>query len=318
LTLEDFDAFAPGPTAEHAGPGARARSGRSAAVRARLDLTPRLVRWARGVARRLEELGVAARVVTPGFGAGPRKGEAAQRVFLREEPEAVAGARRAETGVRLALRVDASGVEVALEVLAESKSVSSRSREELGAEAWRAELLSALEALPEPFVVESGPAERAAWVSLFERAIAGARSLKVCWRIPRDVALAQAGSLDVELEDAMASLVPLYKVIAHPGLDPKRSRGKVRGERSRSARLAPAAPGSEAPQTFDRGARVRVLSGAFAGKVGVVKEVEADKGYAQVMLGLLAVRIDLKDLSPYHPSARPTLSSSHRRPLGLR
>src|SRR5208282_1812265 len=47
--------------------------------------------------------------------------------------------------------------------------------------------------------------------------------------------------------------------------------------------------------SFERGARVSVLKGPFAGKVGVVQELDG-KGGARVMLGLLPVRLDLKNL----------------------
>jgi transcription antitermination factor NusG len=73
----------------------------------------------------------------------------------------------------------------------------------------------------------------------------------------------------------------------------------------------------EEASSLERGARVRVLAGPFAGKVGVVKEVDG-KGGAHVMLGLLATRIELKDLSASATGRRPTLSSSHRKPLVLR
>ena len=67
-----------------------------------------------------------------------------------------------------------------------------------------------------------------------------------------------------------------------------------------------------------RGARVSVLKGPFAGKTGVVQEVDG-KGGARVMLGLLAVRIDVKNLvSAAEGRGRPRLSSSHRKPLPAR
>jgi hypothetical protein len=67
-----------------------------------------------------------------------------------------------------------------------------------------------------------------------------------------------------------------------------------------------------------QGSRVRVLEGAFAGKTGVVQELDG-KGGARVLLGLLAVRIDVKDLVPWSEGrARPLLSSSHRKPLPVR
>jgi transcription antitermination factor NusG len=73
-----------------------------------------------------------------------------------------------------------------------------------------------------------------------------------------------------------------------------------------------------AASPFERGARVSVLKGPFAGKVGVVQELDG-KGGARVMLGLLAVRLDVKNLvSEVEGRGRPRLSSSHRKPLPAR
>jgi KOW motif len=70
--------------------------------------------------------------------------------------------------------------------------------------------------------------------------------------------------------------------------------------------------------TIDKGARVRVLDGPFAGKVGVVHELDG-KGGARVMLGLLAVRFAVKDLAlSVERRTRPLLSSSHRKPVPVR
>jgi KOW motif-containing protein len=312
LTREDFDAFAPG----------------SAAVRARLELAPRMLRWARGVARRLEEHGVEVRAVAPGFGAGPRKGkgELAQRVLLQEDPE---GGKVAETGVRLSLCLHGGGVEVALEIPALAKAGPARLRDALADDAFRAELLAAFEALPEPFAMSfagessaasasSGPSAR---LSLLERGVTTGRPIKLAWTVPRDVALAQFGLLDGELEDGVLALLPTYKLIMHPEAEGRggRTRGKP-GPKSRRPRLTRATRtrAEDMHPPFERGAKVRVLAGPFAGKVGVVKEVDATSGRAQVMLGLLATRIDVKDLSASTGGVRPTLSSSHRKPLGLR
>jgi hypothetical protein len=65
---------------------------------------------------------------------------------------------------------------------------------------------------------------------------------------------------------------------------------------------------------IEKGTRVEVLDGTFAGKVGVVQELDG-KGGARVLLGLLALRLDVKDLVASAPS-RPVLSSSHRKPGG--
>lgn len=65
----------------------------------------------------------------------------------------------------------------------------------------------------------------------------------------------------------------------------------------------------------ERGTRVRVLSGPFLGKVGVVQDLDG-KGGARVMLGLLAARLDVKDLiASAEGRDRPALATSHRKPL---
>ena len=79
----------------------------------------------------------------------------------------------------------------------------------------------------------------------------------------------------------------------------------------RAGRFRRPALGAEAG--VEKGARVRVLEGAFRGKVGIVQALDG-KGAARVMLGLLAVRIEVKDLATVSDgSARPRLASSHRR-----
>lgn len=70
--------------------------------------------------------------------------------------------------------------------------------------------------------------------------------------------------------------------------------------------------------TLEKGSRVRVLEGPFAGKIGVVHELDG-KGGARVMLGLLAVRVDVKDLGSVDEGrSRLRLGSSHRKPLPVR
>lgn len=69
------------------------------------------------------------------------------------------------------------------------------------------------------------------------------------------------------------------------------------------------------PTTMEKGARVRVLRGAFADKIGVIGELDG-KGGARVMLGLLSTRIDKADLVVVVPDSRerPAIHSSHRKP----
>ena len=58
-----------------------------------------------------------------------------------------------------------------------------------------------------------------------------------------------------------------------------------------------------------------MLTGPFMGKIGVVQEVDG-RGGARVMLGLLATRLDVKDLiASAEGRERPSLATSHRKPL---
>ena len=63
------------------------------------------------------------------------------------------------------------------------------------------------------------------------------------------------------------------------------------------------------------GAKVRVLGGPFAGRVGVISELDG-KGGARVTLGLLSARVLLENLGLAADYARPSLKSSHRSPKG--
>jgi KOW motif len=329
LTLEDFDAFLP---AGFPG-GAKPRTSRATpATRARLDLAARMVRWARSVVRRLEDQGLDVRVVAPGFGAGPRKGKGAeaQRVLIQENEAAL----RDPTGVeaRWALNLDGNGVDVALEIPAASSSLVTL-RAALAEDEQRPLLFGLLEALPEQFTVgivgETGvsPHEVGAWGGVLERSASTGRSVRLGWNVPKDVAIAHSSLLDEQLEDAIVLLAPFYQFVAHGGENDRagsegrrgRGRGRLGTKLRPTARSAARPAGTELQglRTVERGARVRVLAGPFAGKVGIVKEVDG-KGRAQVMLGLLATRIDLVDLSASSGGRRPTLSSSHRKPLALR
>ncbi|HEY4014775.1 MAG TPA: KOW motif-containing protein [Polyangiaceae bacterium] len=116
-------------------------------------------------------------------------------------------------------------------------------------------------------------------------------------------------------EEPAAEAEPRESEAPHrfPQRPPKLSskvRGGVRAPR-RSETAGVAAAGA-AP--FEKGAKVRVLEGPFSGKVGVVQELDG-KGGVRVMLGLLAVRLDVRDLARYPENrSRPMLSSSHRKP----
>jgi sRNA-binding protein len=78
---------------------------------------------------------------------------------------------------------------------------------------------------------------------------------------------------------------------------------------------APRGPAiSSSGGALEKGARVAVASGPFAGKVGVVSELDG-RGGARVLLGLLSTRVQVGELVLV-PDARerPALPVSHRRP----
>jgi hypothetical protein len=79
------------------------------------------------------------------------------------------------------------------------------------------------------------------------------------------------------------------------------------------ARGAPAAEQIDTSVVLEKGVKVRVLSGPFANRLGIVQDVDGERR-ARVRLGLLVATIDMKDLAASAEGARPILASSHRRP----
>lgn len=103
-----------------------------------------------------------------------------------------------------------------------------------------------------------------------------------------------------------------------PSPAPPRSRGDDGGS---PPGVAPVAEGDQStpplppPPTIEKGVKVRVLSGPFADKIGVVSDLDG-RGGARVLLGLLSTRLDVANLEPVvEGKDRPALQSSHRRPL---
>jgi len=386
LTREDFDAYLP------------ERAGSTTAVRARLLLWQRMLGWGRCVVRRLADLEISAHVVPREESSGPPggRGPDTQRLLLQQRPEGRADP--LEGRAQLTLVVNASQVEIALELPASASLDLKNLRARLSDPERNLELRGALEALPEQFTVglaaESGaPAasfDGAAVLALLDRSASAGRAVRIGWAVPRDVAIVHSTLLDEQLEDALVALAPVYKLVAWaPDNDlladvrvasvanAERARSRADAERdqasweerSRARRRArarrreeeaerPSAhkadtdgkrkrePVSSPPSTrapaakpgrprlqiaarglarevdsrspVERGARVRVLAGPFAGKVGVVQELDG-KGGARVMLGLLATSVKVKDLiASVQGKGRPTLSSSHRKPLPAR
>ncbi len=229
------------------------------------------------------------------------------------ETEGIA-VRRRGIGPRLALvfEIGPRAVEIALEIppgSPELDALRAAVRAE-GAPEW---VEHTLEHLPEPFALSlHGEAARpvaalvedaraaAAWLeALASRAIDEGRKLRIGWQLARDTALEHAAILDEQLEGALASLAVPFASL---------QRGPSRASRSVVPPRSGAARGQIAP-----GANVRVRSGAFEGKVGVVDELDG-RGGARVLFGLLSVRVRASELQALVVGvARPALGSSHRR-----
>jgi hypothetical protein len=99
---------------------------------------------------------------------------------------------------------------------------------------------------------------------------------------------------------------------AHESVPPKVVQAQQSDSRERAVSYV------ETTDPVDKGSRVKVLRGAFAGKVGVIGELDG-KGAARVLLGLLSTRVPTEDLvSVTESKDRPSLQSSHqkRSPIG--
>lgn len=83
------------------------------------------------------------------------------------------------------------------------------------------------------------------------------------------------------------------------------------------ARGAPAGNDVDSSLPIEKGAKVRVLAGPFANRLGIVQEVEG-KERVRVRLGLLVATVDVKDVAVATEPSRPMLGSSHRRPRNAR
>jgi hypothetical protein len=83
------------------------------------------------------------------------------------------------------------------------------------------------------------------------------------------------------------------------------------------ARGAPAGNDIDPSLPVEKGAKVRVLAGPFANRLGIVQEIDP-RNRARVRLGLLVATIDMKDLAASSEGSRPMLASSHRRPRNAR
>ncbi|MGD0680120.1 MAG: hypothetical protein ABSC94_32460 [Polyangiaceae bacterium] len=327
----------------------------------RRDLSRRLHAWGSIAVDRLRTAGLE--------GVAPMVEPSGGRLLFANEPGAV-----------LALVIEPEHVRAGIEV---PKGEARAIRAVLADAARALELIDALEALPEQFVVGLAPdaqlqAPRCTTDDvrgLLDQVEREPGSLWIGWSVPRAVVTAHATLLDEQLEDALVALARVFLLFLTPGtrFEPRPQRGRGGSHRKRAARSederdrkkprrlpdegrehrpfrgkdprdpetdregegSPGAAEARAPlrlvprrfasrakadtrHSVERGARVRVLEGPFSGKVGVVHELDG-KGGARVMLGLLAVRLDVKNLAAEGEGRRrPVLSTSHRKPLPVR
>ena len=254
LSAVDFDAYLP------------ERAASNAFTRPRLELKQRMVAWSRGVVARLARVARVAEVSVavevsgsderPSAGNGRRVDcqrvffwrDAAARAALERllDPKRTLSAKIGDTAPHkshayLALKLDSTHVEVSLEVHAEAWVDLRNLRARLSDPARALELTTALEALPEQFVLGAGQrddGERGGASSQAQRATAdelralvesveqqaatsppvnaphAKRIVWIGWRVPRDVAIAHSDVLDEQLEDAIVALGPVFKLVA--------------------------------------------------------------------------------------------------------
>ncbi len=256
-------------------------SGRGKAPRSPLD--KRLLGWSEGVVARLHHTGLFANAEILADNDG-------HRLVLTTDDTVDA---------RLVLSVEKRGLDARVELPDERTFRTHVQRH-------ARELFAALELLPEEFTIggprEVGRTARDTTLDELTTLLEKPGLVRIGWRVQPDVALAHAELIDEQLEDALVVLAPILKMAES---------ARVRRDIATSSNQGVAHVDTKA--VVDRGARVQVLDGPFAGKVGVVKELDG-KGGARVMLGLLAAHLDLKDLA-VAAARRPVLGSSHRRPI---
>ena len=277
----------------------------------------RIVAWARAVALRLRDVGVDVEATWSGEEPIVRHGRkiAAARVLFHAPMKKHAF---------LALRLDHRRIEISLEAYP-----SLHAREHV------AELVAAFGALPEQFELgRLGDEQKDHRIPAYTAGEADLRAvldddgaLWVGWSLPRDLALQHAAILGEQLADALVALVAAYRIVSGERLaspDSERRGGAVAGGARRALpkrvplRRARADADVDARAPIEKGTRVQVLKGPFVGKTGIVQELDG-RGRARVMLGLLAARLDVKDLiASVEGRGRPVLGSSHRRPLPTR
>ncbi|HEY8079487.1 MAG TPA: hypothetical protein VIF62_35395, partial [Labilithrix sp.] len=251
LSSADFDAFLEPVQSGRAGPS-HARPTGTAQRRA---LRERIEAWTRGVAKRLEKLGIAAEVVVPDeveqhlSSRAPRL--IAQRVLFVRNAFARASVPRTEpeldplrSHAYLALGIDSVHVEVSLEIGPEAETDVKNLRARIADPMRLLELTTLFETLPDEFAigvigVPHFPRAQAATAddvrALLDDSQRNRRPLWIGWSVKREVALAHSTELDEQLADALVALAHVYKLVAWAPDNDLASMGRRAGFRMRGS-----------------------------------------------------------------------------------
>lgn len=296
----------------------------------RTDFVPRALAWVSPLVARLAKAGV----------------EVQAEPLPDAETHAIA-LRRPGLGPRaaLVLEIDERAIEAALELPTSAPEI----------EVFRAQLLRASSAerifgalahLPEPFSIalageEPAPLagiDVAALQALVGRVIEGGKRLRIGWHLPREIALGGvdeegAPSLDEQLDAALAALAVPFALLLREDARPPSVRLAQAARLFRHALPVSRRSARTKRTSITVGTRVRVLTGPFEGKEAIIESIDR-KGEpsARIRLGLLAARVELRELDPLAgpeirpvegsagprrpragKSGRPALVSSHRR-----
>lgn len=328
LSVKDFDAYAP------------ERTRATAMTAPRSAVKKRLLEWMTELSERLAAEGVDLEVAATDEHPSPRNGHRVeqQSAFLfrtagarKEMQHGLGRAARVddehnELGhARVELRIDAQSVSLLLWLGGDARADLEHAQQILSHDDDD-DLFAIWESLPENVGVEArsslSPRARRA-VELTPRDVAGMAHgalesevpLVIGVRIDAEEALTEHG-LD-GMGDLGMALARLLVIVAWSADSAARlaERPSRRGKRLRAPKIAPPPPPPPTPaQTIDRGSHVRALAGPFAGQAGVVQELDG-KGGARVLFGLLAARVELRDLTIADKKrGRPKFSSSHRKP----
>jgi hypothetical protein len=190
----------------------------SALVRPRADLRRRLDAWAKATIERLGATGAET------YGSIVMDGPIGRLLFVAR------GTKVDKARTRLLLAFDAEHVEVGFE----AQPAALPAMRTLLSDAERSiELTSALDGLPEQFVLGT-PEAHAPWTrastdeirQALDRVEASQRPLWLGWWVPRELALAHAGSLDEQLQDALVALGPIFALVDAVARDTPQPRGQ--------------------------------------------------------------------------------------------